>query len=781
MAQQQAPPAALAPIAVVVDEVQINSDAMLVLAPGAQHVRDHTSFLNWATVYNGAAAVASYTLGQSDAKGAFLPRCQFSGDQQTGTLLDGNHVLSVFFNGAFWSRLLTALDAANLFATSMEKIGVLHQRLADLVMANPGVWRIAHTDIFLGEDFDAPAVPAVAAGRGRGRGRGGPAVAAVPAMPGPPDLLFLTHLPLHALEVDGELPLLSYSLLSFCLGPTATRAARLPLAAPARIIAGLLQGAIVQSFGTAAANPAMLALQIPRLLKGSSLPVLFQSTASDPYTRLEDFTDMLRMQSGGADERRRIEERRIKLATSLGALYQLVIQPSPSAQTATTLVSRLAAKILTAPQLKLSLADQLAILSAVVHDRRHLVQAGASAEDAVTALMAENLLYDGGRVPGGPAPGADGGPDVSAHALPSRLIEKASMLPKFQALAGAIAGLDTANSEVRRQILAASFASGSDIVFRVVLGPGGREARMNATLAKIAHCKVELPTYLTWCLVVGSGGQRQEELGRYHLTGLDGTENRLFKSFISGNLVGTDYMNGPNGALDWVGSRIRHNFPRVHPKDLYTIRDKVRHLGAFLNKLFVGIGFLEAVPAGEGFTMKTWFEFYIEQLDLTSYYTLYERKCNHLYQCSRQMGAFLRLAEIAVESLKTRSHPGEEGFGALAPEDCQPAKILRGRVKTATWRNAAEQLDEAPIRPVTTCDGDLLPLLSEWENHPWDNRQPGKLPKPNPARRGGPSASCDGRHGGQVAANGAEVTCASGRKRRHEQRRERQRYQGASS
>ena len=137
MAQQQAPPAALAPIAVVVDEVQINSDAMLVLAPGAQHVRDHTSFLNWATVYNGAAAVASYTLGQSDAKGAFLPRCQFSGDQQTGTLLDGNHVLNVFFNGAFWSRLLTALDAANLFATSMEKIGVLHQRLADLVMANP--------------------------------------------------------------------------------------------------------------------------------------------------------------------------------------------------------------------------------------------------------------------------------------------------------------------------------------------------------------------------------------------------------------------------------------------------------------------------------------------------------------------------------------------------------------------------------------------------------------------------------------------------------------------
>ena len=389
MAQQQAPPAAQAPIVVVVDEVQITSDAALVLAPGAQHVKDHTPCLSWTTVYDNAGAVTNYTLGQSDAKGAFLPRCRFSVDQQTGTLLDGNHVLNVLFNGAFWSRLLTALDAANLFATSMEKIGVLHQRLAGLAMANPGVWVVSHSDIFLGEDFDAPAVPAPAAGRGRGRGRGGQAAAVVPVVPGPQDLLFLTQLPLRALEAGGELPLLLYSLLSFHLGPIATRAARLPLAAPARLTAGLLQGAIVQSVGAAAANPTMLALQIPRLLKGASLPVIFQSTSADPHTRLEDFTDLLRMQAGGVDERRRIEERRIMLATSLGALYQLVIQPSPSVSTANTLVSRLAAKILTAPQLKLSLADQLAILATAVHDRQHLVQPGASATSAVTASSAE--------------------------------------------------------------------------------------------------------------------------------------------------------------------------------------------------------------------------------------------------------------------------------------------------------------------------------------------------------------------------------------------------------
>ncbi|EOD15899.1 hypothetical protein EMIHUDRAFT_245421, partial [Emiliania huxleyi CCMP1516] len=150
MAQQQAPPAAQAPIVVVVDEVQITSDAMLVLVPGAQHVKDHTPCLSWTTVYDNAGAVTSYTLGQSDAKGAFLPRCRFGTHQQTSAILDGNHILNVLFNGAFWSRLLTALDAANFFATSMGKIGVLHQRLADLAMANPGVWMITHPDIFLG-------------------------------------------------------------------------------------------------------------------------------------------------------------------------------------------------------------------------------------------------------------------------------------------------------------------------------------------------------------------------------------------------------------------------------------------------------------------------------------------------------------------------------------------------------------------------------------------------------------------------------------------------------
>ena len=97
MAQQQAPPADQAPIVVVVDEVQITSDAMLVLVPGAQHVKDHTPCLSWTTVYDNAGAVTSYTLGQSDAKGAFLPRCRFSVDQQTGILLDGNHVLKCVF------------------------------------------------------------------------------------------------------------------------------------------------------------------------------------------------------------------------------------------------------------------------------------------------------------------------------------------------------------------------------------------------------------------------------------------------------------------------------------------------------------------------------------------------------------------------------------------------------------------------------------------------------------------------------------------------------------
>ena len=159
MAQQQAPPAAQAPIVVVVDEVQITSDAALVLAPGAQHVKDHTPCLSWTTVYDNAGAVTNYTLGQSDAKGAFLPRCRFSVDQQTGTLLDGNHVLNVLFNGAFWSRLLTALDGGG------EEGFAAWGRLA--------MGRISHSDIFLGEELKTLTRPP---SQRRSRGEAGAAV-----------------------------------------------------------------------------------------------------------------------------------------------------------------------------------------------------------------------------------------------------------------------------------------------------------------------------------------------------------------------------------------------------------------------------------------------------------------------------------------------------------------------------------------------------------------------------------------------------------------------------
>ena len=105
-------------------------------------------------------------------------------------------------------------------------------------------------------------------------------------------------------------------------------------------------------------------------------------------------------------------------------------------------MSRLAAKILTAPQLKLSLVDLLvlAILAAAVHERQHLVQAGASVEDAVTALVAEDLLYDAGRS----APGVGGGAASSGdQPPPPKLLEKALMKANFQALATSLEGADS--------------------------------------------------------------------------------------------------------------------------------------------------------------------------------------------------------------------------------------------------------------------------------------------------------------------------------------------------
>ena len=98
------------------------------------------------------------------------------------------------------------------------------------------------------------------------------------------------------------------------------------------------------------------------------------------------------------------------------------------------------------------------------------------------------------------------------------------MMPNFQALAASLEGADAQSDEGRRQILAAAFESGCDLVLRVLLGPGGHEASRNPVLARIAHCKVELANYLTWCLVTDSSGQPKEALGQ---------SDSLCKAFLS--------------------------------------------------------------------------------------------------------------------------------------------------------------------------------------------------------------------------------------------------------
>ena len=45
------------------------------------------------------------------------------------------------------------------------------------------------------------------------------------------------------------------------------------------------------------------------------------------------------------------------------------------------------------------------------------------------------------------------------------------MMPNFQALAASLEGADAQSDEGRRQILAAAFESGCDLVLRVLLGP----------------------------------------------------------------------------------------------------------------------------------------------------------------------------------------------------------------------------------------------------------------------------------------------------------------------
>ena len=181
------------------------------------------------------------------------------------------------FPVTFWLRTLNELTASGLedalakdaVASTVDYMAVLRA----LTIVNPLQLQFTAGDLAAaGEEFDTPAV----AGRAQGRGRA--AVRAVPLVPGPADIRYLSLGNLLDYESPGEdCPLSRLCQLVGMLGVCLTRASRERERAPIRVVGGLLKANLVERYGD---GDGILAASLPDYIGTLQLPDLFVTPTS---------------------------------------------------------------------------------------------------------------------------------------------------------------------------------------------------------------------------------------------------------------------------------------------------------------------------------------------------------------------------------------------------------------------------------------------------------------------------------------------------------------------
>ena len=395
MAQAGALPAAAGPVAppqpvaVTVATARVTADLPLTFLANTRFILDNLPFLPWDVERTADGTLVRFRLGHHDAMASFVALCRFVRNPATIQALGQNDTFTLAWNGAAWSRVLTAYSAAGLFARPIANQTELLDRLGELVVpqANAGALVITHSDIFSCEPFDAP--PPAAGGRGQrsgGRGAG-----ANPAMLGPPALRFLALVELSSLCRDDQpLPLLALARLKRLLGPALTRQARGAETSQVRMAASVLRSRLEQDiFGPGDRLPdGVVAAQVPAYLRRLQLPAIFTAPSADSREILLELAEAAKYCFGRPEDCRRVENSRLHHATQLTELHRNFISASRDVEAVRYAIERLAEQFLDLPQQRQPLAQQMQVLEQCVSNHQHLLMPNNTLDQNLATLLA---------------------------------------------------------------------------------------------------------------------------------------------------------------------------------------------------------------------------------------------------------------------------------------------------------------------------------------------------------------------------------------------------------
>ena len=323
----QAPNSA-SPVPVVAELAAGQTSNKLVYLDAAEQLVLATPFLSWQPAAGIGNAQSRVCLPTYKMVRAFAARCSLSKDPNEHATLEQANPLNLALSKECWSKVLTELKVSGLLQLTFNSLRTLRKAIRGLTITNPTALVIRSGDLALGEDFDAPAVPAAGAGagggggrgraRGRGAARGAAGRPAQPPVPGPAGLAFLATATLQRLEQRGATePFAVVAFLAGLLGPCLTRAARLDALAPVCTAAVLLAPNIAAFIGASGVlDRSTLAVHLHAFLAaalGSLAPSFMADSLEDDDLQAEG-RDCFRHLLGGPDEKSAIEARRAHLA-----------------------------------------------------------------------------------------------------------------------------------------------------------------------------------------------------------------------------------------------------------------------------------------------------------------------------------------------------------------------------------------------------------------------------------------------------------------------------------
>ena len=112
-----------------------------------------TPFLDWQPTSVGPNGKARMQLESFQAAAAFLPRCKISRSAPDLAAAGVVHVMTVRLSDACWSRILTELSAAQVFAHKASSVYELHSFMENAVFQTPANLELKADDWWEAEAF----------------------------------------------------------------------------------------------------------------------------------------------------------------------------------------------------------------------------------------------------------------------------------------------------------------------------------------------------------------------------------------------------------------------------------------------------------------------------------------------------------------------------------------------------------------------------------------------------------------------------------------------------